>query len=228
MSWCRKSSSRSLPAALAAVVVLWAIVLWAVAAWAGPGDHDWHYQRGRQFFAKGQYKAAAEEFAAAYQVKPSPHMLPNMATAFLRQGEYQKALHLYELYLRSVPNAPDRGLVEGYIKEASAAVQAQRKDAERRSAEQERLRAEAERKAAEQGRLRAEAERKAAQAERDRRLAERSRSEAERRALHKRWWLWTAVGVAVAGAAVGAGLGAYYGDPLRGIPVQSYTFSLSR
>lgn len=218
MSWCRKSFSALLATLLTLV---------SVAAWAGPGDHDTHYQRGRQLFERGQFKAAAEAFAAAYQLKPSPHMLPNMATALLRQGEYQKALHFYELYLRSVPDAPDRKVVDGYIKEASAAIAAQRADAERKAAEQERLRAEAEQKAAQEAARRAEAEQKAARAEQDRRLAERSRREAEQRALHKRWWLWTAVGVVAAGAAVGVGLGVYYGDPLRGVPVQSYTFSLS-
>lgn len=194
-------------------------------ALAGPADHDAHYQQGRQAFGAGNYKEAAEAFEAAYRLKPSPYMLANLGTAYLRQGEYLRAQTCYELYLNAVPSAPDRGAVEVYLRQARAAIKAQREERERRAAASEqtaREAAEAQRQAAAE-RLRAE--QRALLAEQRQVAAERSRREAEQRAaIHRRWWFWTALGVAAVGVGVGVGLGVYYADPLRGVNVQAVRF----
>lgn len=81
-----------------------------------------HYQRGVQLFNEANYKGAIAEFAAADGIAPSPILEYNMALCYDRLGERDEALRRYRLYLKRVPSANNRELVEKKIARIEKAI----------------------------------------------------------------------------------------------------------
>lgn len=87
---------------------LWWLVLalgstLAVPAWAG--EEPWraartHYQQGVELAKRGDYKAALEEFNAAYAASPHFAVLYNIGQAEVALGRPQRAIDVLERYLR--------------------------------------------------------------------------------------------------------------------------------
>jgi hypothetical protein len=72
---------------------------------------------GKQFLEESNYDKALGYFEDAYSIDCSVHaILPIIATAYERKGDKGQAIRALEEYLRRVPDAPDRSVVERRIK----------------------------------------------------------------------------------------------------------------
>jgi len=72
---------------------------------------------GKQFLEESNYDKALGYFEDAYAIDCSVHaILPIIATAYERKGDKGQAIRALEEYLRRVPDAPDRSVVERRIK----------------------------------------------------------------------------------------------------------------
>jgi tetratricopeptide (TPR) repeat protein len=160
----------------------------------------------------GKFDEAFVDYERAYQLFHAPGLLFNMAQCQRNSKNYEKAVFLYESYLREAqPNPQDRAVVDDLVRESRAALEKQKADAEAA----QKADAEAKQKALEAARIAAEAA-----AERER--LERERLERERLAalntgkpvtppppgkpIYTKWWFWTVVG----GAALAVGGGVAY------------------
>jgi tetratricopeptide (TPR) repeat protein len=61
------------------------------------------YEKGMAEFGLGNYAAAAEQYEAAYRIKPDGALLFNAAQAHRRAGHTQRALDLYRNFVRLYP-----------------------------------------------------------------------------------------------------------------------------
>lgn len=97
---------RRILAALAAATLL-----------AGPARGDdaaeakARFKKGAELYRAGKYRAAIDEFEAAYRLKPAGAIHFNVAQCRERLAEWPGALRAYEDYLREVPDAKDRAAV---------------------------------------------------------------------------------------------------------------------
>lgn len=80
------------------------------------------FDQAQQQFLQGKYDDAARSFQEAYDARPFPSFLYNVAATFHTKGKkdsdpaaYQKAIETYRKYLTADPQAPDRAKVEKAI-----------------------------------------------------------------------------------------------------------------
>src|SRR5439155_25658622 len=66
----------------------------------------------------GEWDKAIAEFKRAYEISEAPTLLFNLAQAHRKKKEYAEALKLYESYLRRLPGARNRALVERFQAES--------------------------------------------------------------------------------------------------------------
>ena|SRR5450631_4162627 len=71
-----------------------------------------HYLQAQKEYDLGNWDQAAREFSWAYELRPDPIFLYNMAQAYRRGGNLQRAIDLYKNYLLKDPNSPQRADVE--------------------------------------------------------------------------------------------------------------------
>jgi tetratricopeptide (TPR) repeat protein len=84
-------------------------VLLGAAAPAGAGGVDEardHFKRGTAAYALGNFQKAAEEYEIAFSIEPDSALLYNAAQAHRLAGNKQRALTLYQNYLRFYSNDP--------------------------------------------------------------------------------------------------------------------------
>src|SRR5689334_22650530 len=81
------------------VVVLGGLVLGAAPAGAADAARQ-HYNRGVELANQGEYRAASDEFKAAYEASPHFATLHNIAQAELALGRVQEAVEAFKRYLR--------------------------------------------------------------------------------------------------------------------------------
>jgi hypothetical protein len=75
-----------------------------------------HYQAGLQAFRTGRYKAAIDELNQAYEIKPMPLLLVNIATTYRKLGDYDRAALFLKKYLADAPaDAADRDEVRATL-----------------------------------------------------------------------------------------------------------------
>ena len=155
-----------------------------------------YYKTGKAAFELGRFDEALQSYEKAYELAALPGLLFNIGQCYRNLGHLEKAIFSFRLYLRKLPDAPNRAAVETLIAELEAKI-------ERRRAERQRQRRlEAERQRQLQLRLQREA------AERRNRLVQPPpQVPDETPPLYRRWWFWTLVGVAVAGGAAGVYFG---------------------
>jgi hypothetical protein len=72
-------------------------------------------KKGKELFNEGRYAEAIAEYEAAYRQVPAPKYLYNVARAYHRQGNKEKALDYYRRYLTDDPNGPGAGEAREYI-----------------------------------------------------------------------------------------------------------------
>jgi Tetratricopeptide repeat len=85
-----------------------------------------HYKKGLSLFALGKYGDAAVEYEAAFELEPDPALLYNAAQAHRLAGNKQRALTLYQSFVRMFPKSDD-GSVTRHIASLKAAIEAEGK-----------------------------------------------------------------------------------------------------
>lgn len=130
-------------------------------------------QAAAELFKAGDYKAAAAAYEAAYKADPRPEYLYNLGQCHLKVKDLkslQKAEHALEAYLREKPKAENRAQVEKEIAEVKERIKVLR------------------------------ASRPVGTNALGDILLVPTPAPVEPVPVYKKWWLWTAVGVVVAGA----------------------------
>lgn len=88
------------------------------------------FQAGTEAFTEGDFRTAGQKFEQAYRLSPSAEMAFNVARAYERMSEYDKAVRYFRIYLRDV--AEIEGSARRDIEQRIEALQA----AQRRQREQ--------------------------------------------------------------------------------------------
>ena len=86
-----------------------------------------HYSQGSKHFDLGRYDEAIKEYMAAYDAKPDPALLYNIAQAHKLAGHAAEAIRFYRIYLIRVPNASNADEVRAKIVEQQKAIEQQQK-----------------------------------------------------------------------------------------------------
>ena len=74
-----------------------------------------HVEKAKKLFNLGKFDDALSEYQKAYDAKPLPKLLFNIAQCYRNLGQVDQALFTYKSYLHNVPNASNRTEVEGTI-----------------------------------------------------------------------------------------------------------------
>lgn len=90
-----------------------------------------HYQEAQKQFDLGLWDAAIVEFTKAYELRPDPNFLYNMAQAYRRGGNARRAIDLYKNYLIKVPKSPQRAEVEERIQTLQRQLDNEEREAKR-------------------------------------------------------------------------------------------------
>ncbi|MFN0250119.1 MAG: hypothetical protein ACKV2T_24760 [Kofleriaceae bacterium] len=151
------------------------------------------FEDGTAAYTLGNFSKALVDYEAAYKLYPAPQFLFNIAQCHFQLQGWERAIFFFEGYLRDVPDASNRSLVDELIAEARQREAAQR-DAEKRTLDLARERFELERR--EKDRLAREADTRA-------KLVAQTRVD-EPAPVYKKWWFWTAVGGVAAAATITA------------------------
>lgn len=147
------------------------------------------FRQGTQHYKLGEYEDALTAFKEAYRNYEEPSFLFNIAQCERQLGRKQEAVRFFRTYLNDVPNAPNRAEVEQILASLQASIERDRAQAAAHPAAPA-----ATPPATAQPLTPAPAA-----------PAVASRAPASQ-PVYKRWWLWTAVGGAVA-VGLGVGLG---------------------
>jgi hypothetical protein len=83
-----------------------------------------HYERGTNLYALARYAEAAVEYEKAYEAKADPALLYNAAQAHRMAGQKQRALSLYQSYLRLYGvRVQNREEVERHVQKLKQAIE---------------------------------------------------------------------------------------------------------
>jgi hypothetical protein len=83
-------------------------------------------QKATTAFALGRYAEAANDFERAYEASPQPALLYNTAQAYRLAGNKERALTLYQNYLRVYGSREKRAEVESWIAQLTTAIERDR------------------------------------------------------------------------------------------------------
>jgi tetratricopeptide (TPR) repeat protein len=75
------------------------------------------FQRAEMSFNLGKFPEALTDYQAAYEAKPLPGFLFNIAQCYRNMGNYERARFFYRRYLALEPRTSNRRLVEDLIAE---------------------------------------------------------------------------------------------------------------
>lgn len=76
-----------------------------------------HFTKGEKLFALGRFDDALEQYEKAFEAKPLPGFLFNIAQCHRNLGNIDQAIFSYRKYLRESPDAENREAVEKQIEE---------------------------------------------------------------------------------------------------------------
>jgi tetratricopeptide (TPR) repeat protein len=172
-----------------------------------------YFQSASKHFDLGEYREALEDFKSGYRLKDDPIFLYNIGQCERLLGHNVEAIRSYKAYLRRKPDAPNRGEVQ---KKVDALEQAQRSQ-ERASSTPPNQVLESEH-GGEPGTEHATPPPTTPTPESTPNAPTATQTPEQNQALtqtaaprktpiYKKWWLWTIVGVAAVGIAVGTGVG---------------------
>ncbi len=74
-----------------------------------------HFKQGSDLYKRARYQEAIAEFEVAYRLRPHGVIHYNIAQCHEKLGDISSALHRYHQYLREVPGAKDRAVVQAAI-----------------------------------------------------------------------------------------------------------------
>ena len=136
-----------------------------------------HFLRAEKAFNLAKFTEALAAYEAAYEVRPLPALLFNIAQCHRNLGDHERAVFFYRRYLTLEPRSKNRELVQDLIAEEEQ--------------EQERERA---------ARAAIASPRPApSPAVTDQLLTAAPPAAEPGKPLYRRWWVWAIAGVAVAG-----------------------------
>lgn len=141
------------------------------------------FEAGRVAFGDGRFEDALSYFQRSHELSGRPELLYNIATTADRLRREREAVEAFEGYLAAVPDAPNRREVEGRLRVLREEIAREETETAERAAREA-----AERDAA------------ASVPAPDTGVAQGDGGED----VITSWWLWTIVGVVVAGAVAGA------------------------
>jgi tetratricopeptide (TPR) repeat protein len=81
------------------------------------------HEKATGAFALGHYAQAAEDFEKAFELRPEPALLYNAAQAHRLAGNKERALTLYQNYLRVYAKAGKRTEIEARVEELKKAIE---------------------------------------------------------------------------------------------------------
>jgi tetratricopeptide (TPR) repeat protein len=185
-----------------------------------------HFEEGTKAFNLGDFPRAVKEYRDAYNAKPDPVFLYNIAQAHRLNNDLSQALFFYRSFLRNMPSAPNRREVEERIKTLESQLAQQKAVATAppnntvapgttppANAQTEPPPAEANENkpgptAATTTPPPATATTAPSTTSTPAAAVDLNASAPEPKStpVYKKWWLWTVVGVVVVGAAVGTGV----------------------
>ena len=187
------------------------------------------YERAEKSFDVGKFAEALTDYQAAYEAKPLPGFLFNIAQCYRNMGNYERARFFFRRYLTLQPHAPNHRRVEELIAEMTNKIDAQaaaggaapsttapppaeQKPVEQKAAEAKPEETKPETKSAESAATATHIEptnaavpAAPAPGESSAPLVTASGSTSEESPpVYTRWWFWTGVGAVVVGGAVAA------------------------
>lgn len=154
------------------------------------------YDEGRRRYDLNEFAAALDAFKRAYLNYEDPAFLFNIAQCHRQLGQKQEAIRFYRSYLRNKADAPNREEVKATVSRLETEVA----DENARVADERRQAA---------ARIATQPSPAAAATVPATATTATTLTTAPpaRQPVYKKWWLWTIVGVAAAGAATGLALG---------------------
>jgi tetratricopeptide (TPR) repeat protein len=84
------------------------------------------YRVGEEHFSNQRYWQAIEAYSAAYELRPLPGFLFNIAQCYRIVGDFDKAVVFFERYMGRYPNSPHRQQIEGLLAEMRTQARQQR------------------------------------------------------------------------------------------------------
>ena len=163
----------------------------AQAQTAGPtkaeSEFDQQLQMAAAHYEQGRYQDSILALQNAYELQPLPRLLCNIGRAYRKLGNHRAAVAQYDLCLKSDPEIDPtyRAEVESYIAERR-----QSWAAKSRAGATESPKAGSGTPPLDKGAV-----------------TQPCSSPTAQTPVYKKWWLWTIVGLVVAGGAVGLGVG---------------------
>jgi tetratricopeptide (TPR) repeat protein len=74
-----------------------------------------HFAAGKAHYENGRYADALKDFQESFRLSRRPELAYNIGVCQERLGEYAAAIVSYRLYLKEVPDSPDRDTVAARI-----------------------------------------------------------------------------------------------------------------
>lgn len=150
-------------------------------------EFDQQLQMAAAHYEQGRYQDSILALQNAYELQPLPRLLCNIGQAYRKLGNHRAAVAQYDLCLKSDPEIDPtyRAEVESYIAERR-----QTWAAKSRAGATESPKAGSGTPPVDKGAV-----------------TQPCSSPTAQTPVYKKWWLWTIVGVVVAGGAVGLGVG---------------------
>lgn len=152
------------------------------------------YRDGQQLVSAQDYRRALVAFKRGYASYEDPIFLFNIAQCERLLGEKEQAVRYYRAFLERVPEPPNLADVQRWLARLDAQIEADRN---------------------------ANVDRPAPQGDEPAARPVDEPVSSDPVPVYKKWWLWTIVGVVVAGGALGVGLGL----GLRGPPTFNQTLT---
>lgn len=81
-----------------------------------------HVERAEAHYSLAEFPEAVDEFKAAYRLAPRPVILFNLGQCYMQMRDFAKAEFSYRAYLRAVPEAANKAMVEELATQAAAAL----------------------------------------------------------------------------------------------------------
>jgi len=179
------------------------------------------FQRAEKSFNLGRFPEALADYQAAYEAKPLPAFLFNIAQCYRNMQSYERARFFFRRYLALDPKTTNRRLVEDLIAEMTRELDKSEKSEKAEQAEK------SDDSLAAPVALAAPAPVAAppplppqpAPASTPALALERQVPQAaESRPVYKRWWFWTGAGAIIAAGTIAAILLARPGNPQGSLP----------
>jgi len=169
------------------------------------------FQRAEMSFNLGKFAQALADYQAAYEAKPLPAFLFNIAQCYRNMASYERARFFYRRFLAIEPRGPNRRLVEDLIAEMTQLLAQQQRAAGPAMVPNAAALTTPPALAVSSSSPLATGP--GSYPERSPALLTARAPEQEGPPVYKRWWFWTGAGAVVAGGVVAAVLLTRDGGP---------------